>query len=67
MHVTGMHYVLTFSVVIQLHYSNAIATAVATAAVMEDNAPVHKKVCIPVRKDLRMETLNWPPTVILLI
>ena len=29
--------------------------------VMEDNAPVHKKVCIPVREALRMETLEWPP------
>src|SRR5438477_13219448 len=28
---------------------------------MEDNAPVHKKVCIPAREALRMETLEWPP------
>ena len=28
---------------------------------MEDNAPVHKKVCIPARKALGMETLEWPP------
>ena len=29
--------------------------------VMEDNAPVHKKVCIPVRTDLGMISLEWPP------
>ena len=29
--------------------------------VMEDNAPVHKKVCIPAREALGMETLEWPP------
>ena len=29
--------------------------------VMEDNAPVHKKVCIPTRKALGMEMLVWPP------
>ena len=28
---------------------------------MEDNALVHKTVCIPVREDLKMKTLNWPP------
>jgi len=28
--------------------------------VMEDNAPVHKKVCIPARKTLGMVTLDWP-------
>ena len=29
--------------------------------VMEDNAPVHKKVCIPVRTELGMQILDWPP------
>jgi transposase len=29
--------------------------------VMEDNAPVHKKVCIPVREELGMVSLEWPP------
>ena len=29
--------------------------------VMEDNAPVHKKVCIPAREALGMVTLEWPP------
>lgn len=29
--------------------------------VMEDNAPVHKKPCIVVRKKLEMVTLDWPP------
>jgi len=29
--------------------------------VMEDNAPVHKKVCIPARESLGMVTLEWPP------
>ena len=29
--------------------------------VMEDNAPVHKKVCIPVRMKLGMTVLEWPP------
>ena len=29
--------------------------------VMEDNAPVHKKVCILVRDALGMQTLEWPP------
>ena len=29
--------------------------------VMEDNAPVHKKVCIPARADLGMISLEWPP------
>ena len=29
--------------------------------VMEDNAPVHKKVCIPAREILGMEILEWPP------
>jgi len=28
--------------------------------VMEDNAPVHKKVCIPARTKLRMTVLEWP-------
>jgi transposase len=28
--------------------------------VMEDNAPVHKKVCIPIRVTLGMMTLDWP-------
>ena len=28
--------------------------------VMEDNAPVHKKVCIPAREGLGMMTLEWP-------
>ena len=28
--------------------------------VMEDNAPVHKKVCIPAREALGMVTLEWP-------
>lgn len=27
---------------------------------MEDNAPVHKKACILVRKELGMITLEWP-------
>jgi transposase len=29
--------------------------------VMEDNAPVHKKVCIPAREALGMVSLEWPP------
>src|SRR5579862_2294299 len=29
--------------------------------VMEDNAPVHKKVCIPAREALGMTVLKWPP------
>src|SRR5438045_6308248 len=29
--------------------------------VMEDNAPVHKKVCIPARTELGMTVLEWPP------
>ena len=29
--------------------------------VMEDNTPVHKKVCIPVREALDMTVLSWPP------
>lgn len=29
--------------------------------VMEDNAPVHKKVCIPTRAELGMVSLEWPP------
>ena len=29
--------------------------------VMEDNAPVHKKVCIPAREALGMTVLDWPP------
>lgn len=29
--------------------------------VMEDNASVHKKVCIPARADLGMISLEWPP------
>jgi len=29
--------------------------------VMEDNAPVHKKVCIAARADLGMISLEWPP------
>lgn len=29
--------------------------------VMEDNAPVHKKVCIPARESLGMTVLEWPP------
>lgn len=33
----------------------------AEPIVMEDNAPVHKKVCIPARADLGMITLEWPP------
>jgi Transposase and inactivated derivatives len=32
-----------------------------TVIVMEDNAPVHKKVCIPVRKKLKMQCLAHPP------
>ena len=28
--------------------------------VMEDNAPLHKKVCIPAREGLGMMTLEWP-------
>jgi hypothetical protein len=28
--------------------------------IMEDNAPVHKKVCIPAREALGMVTLEWP-------
>jgi len=28
---------------------------------MEDNTPVHMKVCIPVREDLGIKTLNWLP------
>lgn len=28
--------------------------------IMEDNAPVHKKVCIPTREALGMVTLEWP-------
>ena len=27
---------------------------------MEDNAPVHKKYCIPLRKELKMKTLEHP-------
>ena len=34
---------------------------IKTPIVMEDNAPVHKKVCIPVRETLGMITLDWPP------
>ena len=29
--------------------------------VMEDNAPVHKKVCILAREALGMTVLDWPP------
>jgi len=29
--------------------------------VMEDNAPVHKKICIPAREALGMTVLDWPP------
>src|SRR5436189_4745999 len=29
--------------------------------IMEDNAPVHKKVCSPARDTLGMMTLDWPP------
>ena len=29
--------------------------------IMEDNASVHKKVCIPARETLGMMTLDWPP------
>jgi transposase len=29
--------------------------------VMEDNVPVHKKVCIPAREALGMVSLEWPP------
>ena len=29
--------------------------------VMEDNAPIHKKVCIPARENLGMTSLDWPP------
>src|SRR5436190_13047073 len=34
---------------------------VTVPIVMEDNAPVHKKVCIPAREALEMETLESPP------
>jgi transposase len=29
--------------------------------IMEDNAPVHKKVCIPVRQELEMKCHQHPP------
>ena len=29
--------------------------------IMEDNASVHKKICIPARETLGMMTLDWPP------
>src|SRR5438045_300486 len=29
--------------------------------IMEDNMPVHKKVCIPAQETLGMMTLDWPP------
>ena len=29
--------------------------------VIEDNALVHKKVCIPLREALSMTVLSWPP------
>ena len=29
--------------------------------VMEDNAPIHKKIYIPVQETLEMMTLEWPP------
>ena len=28
---------------------------------MEDNAPIHKKICIPARAELEMMSLEWPP------
>ena len=28
---------------------------------MENNAPVHKKICIPAREALGMVVLDWPP------
>ena len=28
---------------------------------MEDNASIHKKICIPAREALGMMTLEWPP------
>ena len=31
---------------------------IKTSIIMEDNAPVHKKICIPVRETLGMMTLN---------
>ena len=34
---------------------------VTVPIVMEDNAPVHKKICIPAWEALGMETLEWPP------
>jgi transposase len=34
---------------------------IALPIVMEDNAPVHKKVCIPAREALGMPVLDWPP------
>src|SRR5579862_9244398 len=34
---------------------------ISVPIVMEDNAPVHKKVCIPARAALGMVILNWPP------
>jgi len=34
---------------------------VTSPIVMEDNAPVHKKVCIPARENLGMIVMEWPP------
>ena len=34
--------------------------SIDTPVVMEDNAPVHKKVCIPVRVNFGMQILDWP-------
>ena len=34
---------------------------VTVPIVMENNAPIHKKVCIPARNALGMETLQWLP------
>jgi len=34
---------------------------ISVPIIMEDNAPIHKKVCIPVRKEFGMTSLDWPP------
>ena len=36
-------------------------TKISEPIVMEDNTPVHMKVCIPDREDLGIKTLNWLP------
>jgi transposase len=35
--------------------------SISCPIVMEDNAPVYKKVCIATREELGMVTLDWPP------